>query len=188
MARALTKSDILTSTGSRINFRAEQTFDSEQKRHYLNGAVTVFHCHHYVSLLSQLAGDAVNFEGPRLLAETAAEVFGGALRAYYRAQAVKNIPDRISIAEQYFAFVGLGKIEFEFWDGGGMATLRHSHVDEGWRKKWGQSEHRVNFIGEGYIQGAWAAIFDRKNPTDCLITETQSIVSGASSSRFEMSW
>lgn len=176
-----------TSEGSRINFIGEQVYDSKLMRHFLNGSATVLHCHHYAALCTKLALDATNSGGPELLADASAETFGQLLKKYLREHDIKTVSDRIAIAEQYFAFVGLGEIKFEGEADGGTVSITHSHVDEGWLKRWGQNDRPINYIGQGYIKGAWAAIFDRK-PSTLNVEEVQSIVCGAPMSRFSINW
>lgn len=177
-----------TSRGSRAVFAPEQSFDQTRMRHLTEGRTTVLHCHHYATLFTQLALDADQFNGPALLAQASAEAFGSPLREYLSKHKVTERADRIAIAEQYFAFMGLGQVRFECSDGQAMATMRHSHIDEGWTKKWGQRQRPVNYVGCGYVQGAIAAIFYLKNAQTVTVRETQSIVCGASSSKFEATW
>ncbi len=178
----------MSSCGSEVVLKTSQKFDSDRMRHYLNGRQTVLHCHHYLTLFTQMAWDAENFNGPKLLIQSSAETFYSMLWDYYKKNRITEICDRISIAEQYFRFVGLGSIRFEFWGRNGLATMPYSHIDEGWMKKWGQAQKRVNFIGQGYIQAACAAIFDLRSPDKINVEETQSIVCGASTSSFTINW
>jgi hypothetical protein len=180
--------NVLTSEGSNVKFEAVREFDLKRMRHYLNGTQTVLHCHHYASLFTQLACDAEHLNGPALLSEAAAETFYPILKDYYINNHILEFSDRISIAEQYFAYIGLGDLRFEFAPGRGTAILRHSHIDEGWLKKWGANPERVNFIGEGFIGAACAAIFDLRIDAEIAVKETQSIVMGASRSKFEIKW
>jgi len=181
------KQEKYTSKGSTVTFKAEQSFDSNRMRHYLNGQVTVMHCHHYATLFSQLALDAAHFGGTDLLTEASAETFWGTLRDYYKKNRVEDITDRIAIAEQYCSFVGLGDIKFEFSNNSGQAIMTHSHVDEGWLKKWGKHDKPVNYMGKGYIQAAWAAIYGQ-DPVKVKVEEVQSLVCGDSQSKFAINW
>ena len=184
----LTKTKPQTSKGSNVQFEAEHHFDSEKMRHYLNGTLSVLHCHHYSTLFAGLACDAVHLRGTELLTEAAAETFHPTLKSYYEQHKIDSITDRIAIAEQYYKYIGLGDVSLEFGKKGGTATMKHSHVDEGWIKKWGRADKRVNYIGEGFIKAAWAAIFNKSNWSEIKVDETQSIVKGASTSRFDLNW
>jgi len=166
-----------------VEFKATQIFDDERMRHYLNGELSVMHCHHYSTLFSQLADDAEMFNGPTLLAEAAEESFYPILNKYFEENDIDSLEDRTSIAEQYYGFVGLGQVKITPRDQGGSAQMQHSHVDEGWKKKWGTRNDAVNFIGQGYLAAALSAI----NSDGCgtyKVQETQSIVSGADTSEF----
>ncbi len=182
-----TQSTTYTSQGSKAKFHAEQKFDAKQMRHYVNGKVSVLHCHHYATLFSQLAMDARQFGGVQILLDTSRDVFGGVLKDYYQKNGITDRSERIAIAEQYCSFTGLGCVELKLGDTGGTATMSHSHVDEGWLKKWGQHDQPVNYIGQGFLKAACAAIFDL-NPDKVSVEETQSIVRGASTSYFSLNW
>jgi hypothetical protein len=182
-----TQTKIWTSADSKVSFAADQQFDQKRMRHYLNGKVSVMHCHHYATLFTQLALDADDFGGTDIMVEASCESFWPVLRDYYKKNKIEEVSDRIAIAEQYCSFVGLGQVSFEFSDGSGTATMKHSHVEEGWLKKWGQRNEPVNFMGIGYVKAAWAAIFG-KDPSSVSVEETQSIVCGASATRFNINW
>ena len=177
-----------TSAGTSVRFEPEQTFDRKRMRHYVEGETSVLHCHHYATLFTQLAMDASQFNGPALLAQAAADTFWATLVRYYKKYKIQSTPDRIAIAEQYFAFMGLGVAAFECSPGSAAVTLYRSHVDEGWIQKFGKRDSRVNFIGEGYVKAACAAIFDLRSPNDVEVSEQQSIVRGARHSRFGAEW
>ena len=165
-------------------FEAECRYDTTEKRQYINDSAIVFHCHHYICLFTQLADDAKLFNGEQLLRETAQETFFTVLSDY--AAKHPNLvtqDDKKDIAEQYFAFVGLGALSFDTNEQGGMVTMPYSHVDEGWIKKWGNRKDAVNFIGQGYIAAACAFIYGL--PANSFnASETQSKVAGATQSTF----
>mgnify|MGYP001766230019 CR=1 FL=1 len=177
-----------TSQGSRAVFAPEQSFDRTRMRRLMEGQTAVLHCHHYATLFTQLALDAEQFNGPALLARAAAEAFGGQLRDYLSTHGITEPWDRIAIAEQYFAFMGFGEMKFECSQNRAAVTMRHSHIDEGWKRKWGQRREPLNYVGCGYIQGAIAAIYDLREAQMVTVRETQSIVCGATSSKFEVTW
>lgn len=166
-----------------VEFKANQVFDGEKMRHYLNDELSVMHCHHYSTLFSQLADDAEMFNGPTLLAEAAEESMYPVLVKYFNENNIDSIEDRARIAEQYYAFVGLGQIKITPREQGGSARMQHSHVDEGWIKKWGNRNEAVNFMGQGYLAAAFSAINGDDKGT-YQVQETQSIVSGANTSEF----
>lgn len=166
-------------------FKATQRFDSEKARQYVNGEVTVFHCHHYATLFSQLADDAKLLKGSTLLVEAAEESFYPVLAGYFKEHGVDTTEDRISITEQYFGFVGLGKVKISMENGKGSAEMPYAHVDEGWIKKWSKRDKPVNFIGQGFLAAAFSAITGSQQGV-FSVTETQSKVSGAPASLFEI--
>ncbi len=164
----------------------DHRFDAKTCRHYLNGETSVLHCHHYATLYTQLAEDCGMLDGKKLLAETAEDTFGEVLSAYYRKHEITDISDRITIAEQYYAACGMGQMKVLCAGAdGGEVELTHSHIDEGWIKKWGKRNEPVNFFTCGYIAGMFSAVFGQP-PRTFTATETQCIVSGAKRSVFQV--
>jgi predicted hydrocarbon binding protein len=163
--------------------KLDHKFDAERMRHYLNGQLSVLHCHHYATLYTQLAIDA---KETTLLAAVAEETFGGVLRDYFDKNGVESVDDRIAAASNYFATVGLGKMSVSYLgNDSGQIVMEESHVDRGWIKKWGQFDAPVNHIGRGYIAGMFSAIWDKPLRT-FKVRETESIVTGAEKSCFKV--
>ncbi len=164
----------------------QRTFDPRDCRHYLNGEPVVLHCHHYMSLYSQLAMDCGLVDAKKLLSEVAEDTFLAVLTAYYQEHGIVSVPDRIAIAEQVYAAHGLGQIKvLAAGPDSGTAELTRSHVDSGWVKKWGKSEVPVNYFTCGYVAAVFAAVFARPARAFSSI-ETQSIACGAERSLFEV--
>ncbi|WP_444994630.1 hypothetical protein [Aliikangiella sp. IMCC44359] len=167
-----------------VQFEVDSKYNTNDKRQYINGNAIVFHCHHYISLFTQLADDAKLFEGEKHLRDAAEETFYAVLLSYMKEHPdIESCNDKKTIAEQYFAFIGLGQIKIEISENGGNVEMPYSHVDEGWIKKWGNRDKSVNFIGHGFIGAAFAVI----NNLPCgsyQVIETQSKVNGADISKF----
>jgi len=60
---------------------------------------------------------------------------------------------------------------------GGEAKLLHSHVDEGWIRKWGKHDKFINHFTCGYCAAVFAAAFD-KPARSYQVSEQTSIVVG----------
>lgn len=164
----------------------DHQFDPRSCRHTVNGTVNVLHCHHYATLYSRLADDCGILDGKTLLAEVAEDTFYEILAQYYQEHGVQSVAMRVSIAEQYYAATGLGQMQVICaGPESGEVKLIHSHVDEGWIKKWGKFERPINFMTSGYIAGLFCAVFNR--PLRSFhVTERESIVTGADRSLFEV--
>lgn len=164
----------------------DHLFDPRTNRHYLNKALTVLHCHHYASLYTQLADDISMLDGKKLLAEVAEDTFHDILVTYYEEHNLTHLADRITIAEKYYAAIGLGQMKVcAAGLVSGKVRLLHSHVDEGWIKKWGKRDRPVNFITQGYISGTFSALF-RKPLRSYSVSEVQSMVTGSDQSIFNV--
>jgi hypothetical protein len=164
-------------------FILDHKFDPVRNRHYLNGMVSVLHCHHYSTLYTQLALDA---KETALLADVSEETFCRVLKKYYEDYQVTELEQKIDLACQYYAAVGLGKMEMEFaGDFSGEVRLAESHLDQGWIKKWGVFDRPVNYITAGFIAGMFAACFDKDVGT-YTATERESIAMGAEKSVFSV--
>ena len=170
----------------KTEIQLDHRFDSNRCRHYMNGQVSVLHCHHYATLYSQLADDCGMLDGKELLAQCTEDAFFKTLTSYYEAQGVELVDDRIAIAEQYYAASGLGKMQVVCAGAeSGVVELLHSHIDDGWIKKWGKRDKPVNFITSGYIAALFSAVFGQSTRS-FVVTETASIVTGAERSRFNV--
>lgn len=164
-----------------IKLKADKTFDFSRKRLYLNNEPIVLQCHHYTTLLTQLANDAAKFNGPQIMFSTSEETFYPILYKYFKENNLISYEDRVSIVEQYYSYIGLGLMKIDIKEF--TTELLHSHLDEAWLKKWSVSEKPVNYITQGFIAAAFSAITDN-NPKTFNIQEIQSIACGAETSKF----
>ncbi len=163
------------------NLILEHHFDRKTKRHYLNGHLTVLHCHHYSSLYAQLAIDSDETE---LLQQSSEDTFYELLNDYFDKHEPATLPEKIDIACQYFAAVGLGMMKVNYFgEDSGEVELLSSHVDSGWIKKWNRHDGPVNFMGAGYISAMFSSILSEPTKT-FRVSEAQSIVMGADTSLF----
>ena len=164
----------------------DHDFDRRTCRHSMNGFDSVLHCHHYASLYCQLADDAEQFNGRELLKRSAELSFLEVLSTYFAEHRVKDLDDRIALAEEYWKVCGFGTVKFDHvGELSAAAHMDHSHVDEGWIKKWDNRDKPVNFIGQGYVAAALAAVYNLPAGS-FTVYETESIVSGADASRFSL--
>jgi hypothetical protein len=169
-----------------VGWVTDHKFDRDTCRHSSDGIDTVLHCHHYASLYCQLADDADQFNGRELLKRSAEMSFWEVLSKYFDERVVVDLVDRVAIAEEYWSISGFGTLKFDHvGELSAAAHMDHSHVDQGWIKKWGQRDKPVNFIGQGYVAAALAAVYGLPVGS-YTVYETQSIVSGADSSRFSL--
>ncbi len=167
------------------SFKVDYHFDSDTCRHYMNGASTVLHCHHFMTLYTQLACDAVNFDGEKHLKQAAEHTFYEILQNYFSQHQLTQLEDKIAVAEQYWQTVGMGKLMFkEVGEYILRVEMPYSHIDEGWLKKWGQSNTPVNFITCGFI-AAMAALFNHAPQESYEVQEIASLANGNDMSCFK---
>ena len=136
------------------------TFDPKTYRHAMNGHESVLHCHHYMSLTTKLAEDFDDIGGTRILKESAEDSIRPLLDSYFKENGVSSPDERLKIGAEYYAVMGLGLMEISGDEKTGKAILKHSHVDEGWMKKWGKSDKFINHFTCGFIAAVFAAAFD----------------------------
>ena len=161
-------------------------FDPAAKKHYLNEWNTVLHCHHYSTLFTDLAVCAGAFGGTQKLREAGEEVFGKWLKDYFAKEGVTIANERIAVATEYWRVMGMGLIEIGSTSkASGTATMEYSHLDEGWLKKFGRWETPVNYFTQGFLAGAFSAIYDMPFGS-YEVLETQSLVKGDELSRFDV--
>lgn len=166
------------------NWIIDHSFDTKTCRHSMNGFTSVLHCHHYATLYCQLADDAELLDGKALLIKSCELTFFDVLSKYFKENNVNCKEERVTLAEEYWKLAGMGLLKFDRYGSvSASAHMDHSHVDEGWIKKWGKRDKPVNFFGQGYIAAALAAIYDLPIGS-FTVTEQASIVSGAEASVF----
>jgi hypothetical protein len=160
----------------------KHSFDKERCRHEIDGLTYVLHCHHFATLTTQLANDCQLLDAKKLLMECAEDTFYVVLTDYFRKHNITGLAERIQVAEQYYAEVGLGKMKVTYAGPcAGEVVFEHSHMDEGWIKKWGVTDKPVNQIGCGYVTALFSAIYDRDR-RKYQAKEVQSIACGAKTS------
>jgi len=158
--------------------QVNHTFDSITYRHSLNGHEFVRHCHHYMSLTTKLAEDFADLGGIGVLREATEDSMRPLFDSYFAEHGVNSPEDRLKICAEYYKMMGMGAMEISGDADGGEVTLAHSHVDEGWVKKWAKTDKPINHFTCGYVAAAFAAAFD-KPVRSFEVTETSSIVMGA---------
>jgi hypothetical protein len=164
----------------------DHKFDPKTCRHTMNGEPFVLHCHHYLTLYTQLAEDCGMLDGRKLLTEVAHDTFYETLSSYYKQHAIEDVSDRIAIGEQYYAAMGLGQMHVKCaGPDGGEVVLEHSHLDEGWIKKFGKRTTPGDYVTAGYLGGLFSAVFNL-SPRAFTANEVESIACGAPVSRFEV--
>ena len=167
----------------KINYEIKHVFDQKNCRHFLNGRVSVLHCHHFMTLYTQLAKDSGKTD---VLKNVAEETFYEVLNNYFIENNINDIEDKIELACQYYSAIGLGNILIaSLGDDSGEVEALRSHVDEGWIKKWGNHDSEVNYVTCGYISAAFSAINNLKIGVYETI-EKESIVKGAKTSKFKV--
>lgn len=168
----------------RNTIKYHHLFDHASKRHYINGYQAVLHCHHFTTLYTQLALDAGKTD---LLKDCARESISEVLELYFAENPhIQTINDKVDIACQYFALMGLGAMKVNFIGKySGKVELFQSHIDSGWIKKWGIYDKPVNYIAAGFIEAMFETVLNLPARSFTAI-ETQSIVTGNETSEFKI--
>jgi hypothetical protein len=158
--------------------QVEFSFDDGTFRHYINGQPSVLHCHHYMALTTKVATTFRSFGADQILAESTEDSMRVLFDDYNRKHLVPQGPERLRVAGEYYAVMGLGRLQLEGNASGGTVTLQRSHVDEGWVKKFGVSDQPINHVTRGYAAAAFASAFDRPARA-YVVTESSSMAMGA---------
>jgi hypothetical protein len=161
-----------------MNLKLEFSFDNSTFRHFINGEPVVLHCHHYMTLTTKLAEDCAHLGGVRHLMESAEDAMRKLFDSYFQKEKIDSPEDRLDLACQYYAAMGLGKMEATGSGEEGDIKLIHSHIDEGWIKKFGRRTTPANYFTCGYVAAMFAAAFNQP-PRSYQVEEKSSIVCGA---------
>ncbi len=166
-------------------FDTDFSFDSLTYRHHLNGFEVVMHCHHYMTLLTKLAADFDEFDGLRILVESAEDTVRPLFDDYIEKKDLSSPEEKLEMAKGFYEVMGMGLMESGGDEQGGEVTLTRSHVDQGWISKLGQHDQAVNYWTCGFISAMFAAAFD-KPARSYKVVEEASIVKGDEASRFSV--
>ncbi len=161
-----------------MDLKINHTFDDSTYRHSFNGHVFVLHCHHYLSLTTRVAEDFADIGGTEVLREVAEDSLRPLLDEYIRDNGIGSLAERLEVGAKYYSFMGLGRMEITGSEKGGEVKLLRSHVDEGWRMKWGPHDKPVNHFTCGYVAAVFAAASGRP-ARSFRVTEKATIVAGA---------
>jgi hypothetical protein len=166
-----------------MSLQINHTFDDKSYRHYTNGFLTVMHCHHYMTLATQLAEDFADLGGQRILAESAEDSVRPMLDDYIQKNNIGDPTERLKVGREYYGAMGMGLMEATGEAAGGTVILKRSHIDQGWIMKWGQRQSPMNYWTRGYISAMFGAAFN-KPPRSYEVTEPEGMVTGAAHSTF----
>jgi hypothetical protein len=140
--------------------KTEFTFDGDTYRHTVNGHESVLHCRHYMALTTKLALDFESIGGTQILRESAEDSIRPMLDDYFKTNNIVDPAERLKIGAEYFSLMGMGTMTIDGTQDSGEARLTHSHVDEGWLKKWDKSTKPLNFFSCGFIDAIFAAAYN----------------------------
>lgn len=157
------------------------TFDDRSYRHSMNGHESVLHCHHYMSLSTKLADDYKDIDGVKIMREVAEDTIRPLLDSYFTENKIQDSDERLNVGAEYYSVMGMGKMSIKGSKSSGTVKLSNSHVDEGWKNKWGKNDHSINFFTCGFVSAVFAAAYS-KPARSYRSEETASIVTGAAES------
>jgi len=161
-----------------MSLKVDHTFNQETYRHSINGHEFVLHCHHYMTLTTKMAEDFSDLGAVQALRESTEDSIRPVLDSYYAENGVTSPEERLAVGAEYYAFMGMGLMDVSGATATGQIKLTHSHVDEGWIKKWGNHHKPVNHFTCGFVAALFGAAFSKPART-YQVAETQSIVMGA---------
>ena len=162
------------------------SFDDNTFRQYINGFNFVMHCHHYMALTTKLALQLADIGGPEILAQTCEDSIRPVLDQYFRENGINAFKDRLEVGAEFFSFMGLGKLDISGSEGGGRVLVLRSHVDEGWKIKFGKSSEPLNYFTRGYVAAVFAAAAGA-DARSYAVDEKTSIAAGGDSGEMQVS-
>ncbi len=166
-----------------MSLNLDFTLDNQTFRHYINGQPVVMHSHHYLALITKMVEEMADIGGPQILAETVEETMREFFDDYIKNNNLASPQDKCNVGREYFSVLGLGKMIVSGNENGGEVRLTHSHLDEGWTRKWGNSNKPLNHFTCGYVAAMFGAAFDRPLKS-YVVTEVSSIAVGDPESKF----
>ena len=163
----------------------EFTFDEKTYRKRMNGFDVVGHSHNLLCLVIKMAEEYEEFDGIRIMAESVEDSVRPLFDDYVKRQGVSLGAARLQMAVEFYEIMGMGKMESSGTEKGGEVTLTRSHLDEGWKMKFGNADHPVNHWTRGFIAAMFASAFD-KPARSYQVKETASLAQGHPQSVFSV--
>lgn len=118
---------------------------ADQSLTFLAEIPYVFHCHHYNLFHDQTVDDALGEEeGTRVRTTAAHNAFRELLGAVFEKANAHTPAERISLAQEVFAWMGQGKLSLDVTATGGRARSASLHYGYAWREKYGARVKRVD--------------------------------------------
>jgi hypothetical protein len=166
-----------------MTIKVEHSFDDKNYRHYLNGTLTVMHCHHYMALATRLAEQFSDIGAPAIMAGAVEDSVRPMFDDYFLKNGVSNIADKMAVVMEYYSVMGMGKMKAKGNDQAGEVVLSSSHMDKGWEMKWDKRDTPMNHWTRGYIAAMFAATFG-KPARSYEVEEVEALITGAPQSKF----
>jgi len=166
-----------------MSLKLDFSLDNETYRHFLNGFPVVMHSHHYLALITKLAEELGDINGPQILSDVVEDSMRAVFDDYIQKNGLSSPMDKCNVGREYYSVFGLGKMVVTGSENGGEVRLVHSHIDEGWVMKWGANAKPINYFTCGFIAAVFGAAFN-KPPRSYTVTEAASMATGESEGKF----
>ena len=166
-----------------MSLKLDFSLDNETFRHYLNGFPIVMHSHHYLTLITKLAEELGDINGPQILRDVVEDSMRAVFDDYIQKNGLSSPMDKCNVGREYYSVFGLGKLVVTGSENGGEVRLVHSHIDEGWVMKWGSYNKPINHFTCGFIAAVFGAAFN-KPARSYTVTKTASMTSNKSEGKF----
>ena len=163
----------------------EFTFDEQTYRKRVNGFGIVGHSHNLMCLMIKLAEDYDEFGGVRILAESTEDSMRPIFDDYVQRHNLPVGQERLDMAADFFETMGMGLMQSTGAADGGEVTLTRSHVDEGWKMRFGNADRPLNYFAWGFISAMFGCAFD-KPARSYQVEETASMAKGDDKSSFSV--
>jgi hypothetical protein len=136
---------------------------ADQSLTFLAKIPYVYHCHHYNLFHDQTIDDALGEEeGARVRTTAAHNAFRELLGAVFDASGAHTPAERISLANEVFAWMGQGRMTLDVTSTGGKARAASLHYGYAWREKYGARVKRsepADAVAAGFASAATELAF-----------------------------
>jgi predicted hydrocarbon binding protein len=163
----------------------EFSFDEQTYRKRVNGFDIVGHSHNLMGIVIKIAEKFDEFGGTRILAESAEDAFRPIFDDYVKRHDLPAGEERLAMAADFYETLGMGLMKSSGAEGGGEVNLTRSHVDEGWKMKFGDADHPLNYFTRGFIAAMFGCAFD-KPARSYQVEETASMAKGDEQGSFSV--
>lgn len=151
-------------------------FDTEHNYMEIGGEAMIFHCHHYLTILTRTILDADYIDSRPFMIGSSADANYNQLKNLC---ANHSIAESKRIAQEVYKTFGYGLLDLSSMDENGITlSTTKSFFSKTWKMKFGLRDQPIDYYTSGFLAAAYAVIYGREL-AEVQVEQTECIACGA---------